>query len=133
MTVNTRSRVRAYAWAIGISLFVSLGVAIPVYVRLPAPGSRLGDAVGIGLDRPFRGYCGWFSTPTAVGILPTGRTVCSWGRPGSRTRLQELDELSYDAWSRRVRRAQRSWRSLDAIRWHQELVNRPGDAGGSQS
>ena len=90
--------------------------------RLEAPRSALGDAVGVRRSRPVGfPFCGWFVVSTRVGDVPTGEEVCGWARPATDARRAELDELSYDVLTRRVRSAARSWERRDSATWIRDL------------
>ena len=84
--------------------------------------SVLGDVVGVRRSRPAGPpFCSWFVRDTRYGTLPTGTVNCAWGRPGTARHRGELDQLSYHVLTRRVRRAERSWASIDSATWRSDI------------
>jgi hypothetical protein len=125
----------ARRWRFGAVGVLIACTTVVVYLNLPAPASLIGDMVGLRPMPPHRDDCRLAGPRWAVAFLQTREIICSWARPSSATRIQELDELTYDVWTRRVRRAERSWRSRDGQLWRQELDSARATlqrAGGTQ-
>jgi hypothetical protein len=81
----------------------------------------MGDAVGIGANRPFSEHCSWVVVDSPLGHAPTGRVVCDWPRWNRATRIEERDGLSYQTVTGNPSMAQHGWRAHDATAWQQEL------------
>lgn len=96
-------------------------VALLIALHRPAPASILGDVVGVRGSRPFSGFCRWQGRSTGLGAVPTGGVVCAWYRPERQLRRAELDQLSYQALSRRIHRAERSWEPLSEHVWRRDV------------
>jgi hypothetical protein len=108
-------------WALAAIVFLGVSLGIGAYVRLPAPVTEIGDAVGLQLLPPGSENCQSVGARRVIAPFRTREVTCTWQRASSPTRIHELAEFTYDVWTRRVRRAERSWRSRDELVWRHEL------------